>query len=124
MIKNSILFYSILITQNDILIKIKCSIYSVRSVMHKYLEKKEEVNFDKIFNQVLGNSINILLFIIYLLPINTDYQNIFHTNLNKLILMVFVFLGYLLFKDFCEHLPEDEQIPEIKFYDEVTFIIN
>lgn len=36
---------------------------------------------------------------------------------------MFVFsLGYLLFKDFCEHLPEDEQIPEIKFYDEVTFI--
>lgn len=29
--------------------------FSVRSVMHKYLEKKEEVNFDKIFNQVLGN---------------------------------------------------------------------
>ncbi|XP_054267062.1 G protein-coupled receptor kinase 1 isoform X1 [Macrosteles quadrilineatus] len=27
---------------------------SVRSVMHKYLEKKNEVNFDKIFNQVLG----------------------------------------------------------------------
>jgi len=34
----------------------------------------------------------------------------------------FVFLGYLLFKDFCEHLPEDEQIPEINFYDEVRFI--
>lgn len=31
------------------------SCFSVRSVMHKYLEKKEEVNFDKIFNQVLGN---------------------------------------------------------------------
>ncbi|XP_021960847.1 G protein-coupled receptor kinase 1 isoform X2 [Folsomia candida] len=27
---------------------------SVRSVMHKYLEKKGEVNFDKIFNQRLG----------------------------------------------------------------------
>ncbi|XP_014221698.1 G protein-coupled receptor kinase 1 isoform X1 [Trichogramma pretiosum] len=27
---------------------------SVRSVMHKYLEKKNEVNFDKIFNQMLG----------------------------------------------------------------------
>ncbi|KAI5716799.1 hypothetical protein M8J76_012609 [Diaphorina citri] len=27
---------------------------SVRSVMHKYLEKKNEVNFDKIFNQVIG----------------------------------------------------------------------
>lgn len=36
--------------------------FSVRSVMHKYLEKKNEVNFDKIFNQVLGNSI-IFLFI-------------------------------------------------------------
>uniref|UniRef100_A0A182FBJ5 RGS domain-containing protein n=1 Tax=Anopheles albimanus TaxID=7167 RepID=A0A182FBJ5_ANOAL len=29
-------------------------ILSVRSVMHKYLEKENEVNFDKIFNQVLG----------------------------------------------------------------------
>lgn len=28
--------------------------FSVRSVMHKYLEKKNEVNFDKIFNQMLG----------------------------------------------------------------------
>ncbi|KAF7995119.1 hypothetical protein HCN44_004591 [Aphidius gifuensis] len=27
---------------------------SVRSVMHKYLEKKNEVNFDKIFHQMLG----------------------------------------------------------------------
>jgi len=33
-------------------------------------------------------------------------------------------LGYLLFKDFCEHLPEDEQIPEINFYDEVRSIIS
>lgn len=32
-------------------------------------------------------------------------------------------IGYLLFKDFCEHLPEDEQIPEINFYDEVRFLI-
>lgn len=32
-----------------------CSLFrSVRSVMHKYLEKENEVNFDKIFNQVLG----------------------------------------------------------------------
>lgn len=30
--------------------------FSVRSVMHKYLEKENEVNFDKIFNQVLGKS--------------------------------------------------------------------
>lgn len=28
--------------------------FSVRSVMHKYMEKKNEINFDKIFNQVLG----------------------------------------------------------------------
>lgn len=36
--------------------------------MHKYLEKKNEVNFDKIFNQMLGESkfdfsFEILLFI-------------------------------------------------------------
>jgi beta-adrenergic-receptor kinase len=30
----------------------------VRSVMHKYLEKKNEVNFDKIFNQMLGEYMN------------------------------------------------------------------
>lgn len=28
--------------------------YSVRSVMHKHLEKMGEVTFDKIFNQKLG----------------------------------------------------------------------
>jgi len=38
-------------------------------------------------------------------------------------IIVLYILGYLLFKDFCEHLPEDEQIPEINFYDEVRFII-
>ncbi|GAB0096082.1 RGS domain [Sergentomyia squamirostris] len=27
---------------------------SVRSVMHKYLEKENEISFDKIFNQILG----------------------------------------------------------------------
>lgn len=38
-------------------------------------------------------------------------------------IIVLYVIGYLLFKDFCEHLPEDEQIPEINFYDEVRFII-
>ena len=33
---------------------------SVRSVMHKHLEKMGEVNFDKIFNQKLGKFTNIL----------------------------------------------------------------
>lgn len=28
---------------------------SVRSVMYKYLEKENEISFDKIFNQILGN---------------------------------------------------------------------
>ncbi|KOX67318.1 G protein-coupled receptor kinase 1 [Melipona quadrifasciata] len=31
----------------------------VRSVMHKYLEKKREVNFDKIFNQMFGEQLSI-----------------------------------------------------------------
>lgn len=35
--------------------------FSVRSVMHKYLEKKNEVNFDKIFNQTLGKLIDNIL---------------------------------------------------------------
>lgn len=43
-----------------VIINLICYLFSVRSVMHKYLEKKEEVNFDKIFNQVLGN-INVYL---------------------------------------------------------------
>lgn len=38
-------------------------------------------------------------------------------------LIDFLCLGYLLFKDFCEHLPEDEQIPEINFYDEVKLYL-
>lgn len=36
--------------------------FSVRSVMHKYLEKKNEVNFDKIFNQTLGKLKDNLIF--------------------------------------------------------------
>lgn len=36
------------------------SLFSVRSVMHRYLEKKNEVNFDKIFNQMLGEYTNNL----------------------------------------------------------------
>lgn len=31
--------------------------YSVRSVMHKYLEKESEIGFDKIFNQILGKCV-------------------------------------------------------------------
>lgn len=34
--------------------------------MHKYMEKKNEVNFDKIFNQVLGKSHVILLYTDYI----------------------------------------------------------
>ncbi|CAD5125386.1 DgyrCDS13623 [Dimorphilus gyrociliatus] len=52
---------------------------SVRSVMHKHLEKMQEVTFDKIFSQKLG---------------------------------------FLLFKEFCESLP-DEQVPQLKFYEEI-----
>lgn len=37
-----------------LLICFSLSFFSVRSVMHKYLEKENEVNFDKIFNQILG----------------------------------------------------------------------
>lgn len=48
--------------------------FSVRSVMHKYLEKKEEVNFDKIFNQVLGN-LEINVFTVFVL---------LHTYLNTI----------------------------------------
>jgi hypothetical protein len=36
------------------------SLCSVRSVMHRYLEKKNEVNFDKIFNQMLGEYLHNL----------------------------------------------------------------
>ena len=52
---------------------------SVRSVMIKYMEKSQEINFDKIFNQRLG---------------------------------------YLLFKDFCLNVVQ-EQVPQFKFYEEV-----
>lgn len=37
-------------------------IFSVRSVMHKYLEKVREVTFEKIFNQRIGRkSLQILI---------------------------------------------------------------
>lgn len=49
------------LTTNLLIIKL-FSIYSVRSVMHKYLEKESEISFDKIFNQILGKSAIYLLF--------------------------------------------------------------
>jgi len=33
-----------------------------------------------------------------------------------------VYLGYLLFKDFCENLSE-EPVPQMSFYDEVSFYL-
>lgn len=49
---------------------------------------------------------------------------IVHLYIMFMYIITFYVLGYLLFKDFCEHLPEDEQIPEINFYDEVRLIIS
>ncbi|KAG5900625.1 hypothetical protein JTB14_005903 [Gonioctena quinquepunctata] len=45
---------------------------SVRSVMHKYLEKKNEVNFDKIFHQKLVQFNKI--------PLNPTLYNLFSMN--------------------------------------------
>lgn len=33
------------------------------------------------------------------------------------------FIGFLLFKEFCESLP-DEQVPQLKFYEEVISLVN
>lgn len=52
---------------------------SVRSVMVRYLDKMNDIQFDKIFNQRLG---------------------------------------YLLFKDFCQNVVQ-EQVPQFKFYEEI-----
>jgi len=70
--------------------------------MHKYLEKMDEVTFDKIFNQKLGE-----------LPF---------FKLNKFKWYNFVqliHLGFLMFRDFCENVC-DESVPQLKFYEEVS----
>lgn len=36
-------------------------VHSIRSVMQKYLEERDELTFDKIFNQKIGKSQRFLL---------------------------------------------------------------
>lgn len=56
--------------------------------MHKYLEKKEEVNFDKIFNQVLGNVYNTIIFLLLY-----KYKFLFSNNwLDSLMIIIVLFL--------------------------------
>lgn len=37
---------------------------SVRSVMYKYLEKENEISFDKIFNQILGKYCSLAIVLV------------------------------------------------------------
>lgn len=78
---------------------------SVRSVTQKYLEKIDEVNFDKIFNQRLGK-----------LPF---YLSCLHSGTARLCVLKRCFLlGFLLFKQYCEEI-SDEAVPQLSFYEEV-----
>lgn len=78
---------------------------SVRSVTQKYLEKIDEVNFDKIFNQRLGK-----------LPF---YLSCLHSGTARLCILKRCFLlGFLLFKQYCEEI-SDEAVPQLSFYEEV-----
>lgn len=72
---------------------------SVRSVTQKYLEKIGEVTFDKIFNQRLGNE--------------------FTSEFIYMMTNTFIYLGFLLFKQYCEEI-SDEPIPQLGFYEEVN----
>lgn len=66
--------------------------------MHKYLERENEVTFDKIFNQKIGK-------------IALERSK---APLNALSLP----LGFQLFKDYCENY-RDEPVPQLKFYEEI-----
>jgi len=72
--------------------------------MYKYLEKEGELNFHKIFNEVLGKYACTYVF-----------QNI--SNYIKL------FSGYLLFKDFCEN-DSEEPIQQLKFFEQVRYLFH
>lgn len=83
--------------------------------MYKYLEKENEISFDKIFNQILGK-----LKLKKKKTISTPLQ----PDDKHLISFLFECLtktlsGYLLFKDFCENASE-EPVPHLKFYEEVS----
>lgn len=67
--------------------------------MHKYLERENEVTFDKIFNQKIGESLKNQISTIYLI-ISSNY------------------VGFQLFKDYCENY-RDEPVPQLKFYEEI-----
>lgn len=70
--------------------------------MYKYLEKENELSFHNIFNQIIGTSLSILQLTLQI------FLNIF-------------FLGYLLFKDFCEN-DSEEPIQQLKFYEQVSYL--
>lgn len=67
--------------------------------MYKYLEKESELEFNKIFNQVIG--------------INPNKGKFWCKT------VFLFFLGYNLFKDFCEN-DSDEPIQQFKFYEQVV----
>lgn len=83
--------------------------------MYKYLEKENEISFDKIFNQILGKLKRN--FIIQITRATTaGYKE---TGKFVLIRLTKILSGYLLFKDFCENASE-EPVPHLKFYEEVS----
>lgn len=67
--------------------------------MHKYLERENEVTFDKIFNQKIGNDWAVL-------------------GCGLSLTCCTLFVGFQLFKDYCENY-RDEPVPQLKFYEEI-----
>lgn len=139
----------------SILLSFSSIFHSVRSVMYKYLEKENEISFDKIFNQILGNFwfhfyfstnlkvnsayykmhsfssqeknilfslefIRLQILFIYSVKYLKYAFSVFFSTLFLLLLLLY--LGYLLFKDFCENASE-EPVPHLKFYEEVSFTL-
>jgi len=68
--------------------------------MHKYLERENEVTFDKIFIQKIGKK---------RLPEQPAGSR--ELNMSRL-------SGFLLFKDYCENY-RDDPVPQLKFYEEI-----
>ncbi|KAJ3605785.1 hypothetical protein NHX12_027829, partial [Muraenolepis orangiensis] len=75
---------------------------SIRSVMQKYLEERDELTFDKVFNQKIGFFFYGLLTVPGLGATPRRARD----------------CSFLLFKDFC--MTEiDEAVPQLKFYEEI-----
>ncbi|KAK3710152.1 hypothetical protein QZH41_010549 [Actinostola sp. cb2023] len=89
---------------------------SVYHVMHKYLSERNEVTFDKIFDQRLGEyKYRDLCFVI---GSKSDLSMLCEWVFAQHHHLAFIFHGYLQFKIYC-HTQCDEPVPQLYFYEDI-----